>query len=88
MSIIRVRNVIDLEKLFSSTTYPTEEFDRCVYCHKYVENDFFEYNGECIGQPYRCTCDNAIQELTAKEELFKTLKQLEEHIDEIKSAHL
>lgn len=81
MSIIGVRNKIDSEKLFSSTTYPTEAFDRCVYCHNYVENDFFEYNGEYIGQPYRCNCDNAIEELKSKEELFKTLIQLEEHVD-------
>lgn len=80
--IIKCRNKIDAEQLFSSTTYQTELFDKCVYCHSDVENDFYEYNGEYVGQPYRCDCDKAKEELRAKEELFNAIRHLESFIDE------
>lgn len=79
--IIGGRNNIDIEQLFSSTTYKTNSFDRCIYCHKDVENDYYRYNGEFIGQPYRCNCENAKKELEAKESLFKTLMELQKSVD-------
>lgn len=79
--IIKCRNRINNEILFSSTTYQSEFFDKCVYCHKDVENDFFEYEGEFIGQPYRCDCEHALDELKAKEQLYLSIKSLEANID-------
>lgn len=79
--MLRVRNKIDKEMLFSSTTYKTQFFDKCIYCHADVENDYYEYEGEYVGQPFRCDCDKAKEELKAKEDLYKTLKKLEKDVD-------
>lgn len=81
MKILRTRNSIDKVILLSSTTYKTDYFDRCVYCHKDVENDYYEYNGEVIGMPYRCNCEKAKEELKAKELLLNTMTMLEKDIE-------
>lgn len=79
--MLRVRNKIDKETLFSSTTYKTTFFDKCIYCHADVENDYYEHEGEYIGQPFRCDCEKAKEELKAKEHLYTTLKELEKDVD-------
>ena len=81
MKILRARNTIDKVTLLSSTTYRTDYFDRCVYCHKDVENDYYAYKGEIIGMPYRCKCENAKKELKAKELLLDILIMLEKDIE-------
>ena len=82
--LIKCKNRIDVEQLFSSTVYNVGYFDLCVYCHKEVEKEYFEYEGESIGQPYRCDCDRAKDELRVKEDLFKSMKKLDAFIDEDK----
>lgn len=79
--IIGIRHPIDNNFLFSSTTYKTDGFDQCVYCHKMVENDFFDIDGEYVGQPYRCTCEKAKKELIAKEKLYYELQELGKDLD-------
>jgi hypothetical protein len=79
--ILRLRNTIHTEQLFSSTTYKTNSFDRCIYCHKNVENDYYEYKGELVGMPYRCSCNKAKEELKAKEFLLETLVKLRRDVD-------
>lgn len=81
MKILGKRYTIPSEYFFSSTTYKTGYFDRCVYCHKNVENDFFEYNGEYFGSPYRCNCKDAINELEIKEKFFNDISNLYKEID-------
>lgn len=81
MKALFLRNVIDLESLFSSTTYKTNFYDKCIYCHKNVENDYFEYEKEYVGQPYRCNCENAKKELEEKEKLFRSISKLQENVD-------
>lgn len=76
-----LRNNIKAEILLSSTTYRTNYYDKCVYCHKDVENDYYEYNDELIGMPYRCTCDKAQEELDAKEALLRKIVELQVNID-------
>ena len=80
MKALFLRNEIPVTKLLSSTTYRINSFDRCVYCHKNVENDYWDYNGEWY-QPYRCDCKKAIEELKAKETLLDTLAELQKDID-------
>lgn len=81
MKILGKRFVVPDVYFFSSTTYKTDYFDRCVYCHSNVENDYFEYNEEIIGMPYRCNCDEAVKELKIKEEFFENIIQLQKDID-------
>ena len=81
MKPLFLRNKIGITTLLSSTTYKTEFFDKCIYCHKDVENDYHEYNGEVIGMPYRCNCEKAKEELNAKELLLEKLSNLQQDID-------
>lgn len=81
MKILGKRYDIPNEYFFSSTTYKTDYFDRCVYCHENVENDYFEYNGELMGMPYRCSCEEALKEIKIKEDFFNNIVQLQKNID-------
>lgn len=81
--IIDTENLVSVEQMLSSTTYPTGYFNKCVYCNKDVENDYFEYNSEFY-QPYRCNCEKAKEELKLKEEILskcRDLEKLNENID-------
>lgn len=84
MKILGKRYDVEKEYFFSSTTYKTEYFDRCVYCHKNVENDYFEFDGEVIGMPYRCNCKDAVAELKLKEEFFESMSLLQRDVDSIR----
>lgn len=81
MKALFLRNKIDIKILLSSTTYKTEYFDKCIYCHEDVENNYYKYEGEIIGMPYRCNCEKAKEELKAKELLLKKLTSLQGNID-------
>ena len=78
--LLGLKNKIDKQKLLSSTVYSSDSFDRCAYCHQYVESDYFDYKGEWY-QPHRCTCESAVQELKVKANLLKELDILEKKID-------
>jgi hypothetical protein len=80
-NILRLRNNIDIQQLLSSTTYKTDFFDKCIYCHKSVENDYYQYKGKLIGMPYRCDCSGAELELKAKEVLLEKLISLQKSVD-------
>lgn len=80
MKALNLRNQIDIETLLSSTTYKTNFFDRCIYCHKDVESDYFQYNEEWY-QPNRCNCEKAKEELKLKETLLNELTNLQKDID-------
>jgi hypothetical protein len=81
--VIEIENLVDIDDMLSSTTYRTDFFNRCVYCHEYVENDYYEYNNDFY-QPYRCNCENAKKELALKLEIlvkFQGLILMNECID-------
>lgn len=80
MKLLRLRNKAETETLLSSTTYKTNYFDQCIYCHKYVESNYFEYNGEFY-QPHRCSCDKAKEELKLKNDFLNKLNELKQDID-------
>lgn len=81
MKVLGERYIVPSEYFFSSTTYKTECFDRCVYCHSNVENDYFKYNGEFVGMPYRCNCEEALKELKLKEEFYVDMHRLHSSLD-------
>lgn len=81
MKILGKRYVVPDEYFFSSSTYKTGYFDRCIYCHSDVENDYFEYNGEIVGMPYRCNCEDAVREIKIKEAFFDSMASLYESVD-------
>lgn len=92
MKVLHLRSQADILSLLSSTTYRTEIYDKCIYCHEYVDGDQFEYD-ENHYMPHRCSCDKAKEELKAKETLLNELKRLQESIDtdklnEITKEHL
>lgn len=76
-TFISIYTMVSLNSMLSSTTYPVYgSFNRCVYCDKDVENDYFEYEHNFY-QSYRCNCKKAKQELLIKEEAMHKLKELE-----------
>ncbi len=81
MKALFLRNQINIISLLSSTTYKTDFFDKCIYCHKDIENDFYEYKGENIGMTYRCKCEKAKEELESKKQLLEKLMNLQRDID-------
>ncbi|MPN21961.1 hypothetical protein SDC9_169343 [bioreactor metagenome] len=80
MKVLHLNNEIGIESLLSSTTYGTELYDRCIYCHEYADGEQFEYDGSYY-MPHRCECDKAKEELKAKETLLIELNRLQESID-------
>lgn len=81
MKALFLRNKIDTITLLSSTTYKTDFFDKCIYCHEDVENYYYNYKGKNIGMPYRCDCSEAKEELKAKELLLEKLISLQNGVD-------
>lgn len=81
MKALFLRNHIKIETLLSSTTYRTNYFDKCIYCHKDVENDYYEFNNKLIGMPYRCDCEKSQEELIAKEVLLEKIIKLQKGIN-------
>lgn len=80
MKLLGLRADIEINDLLSSTTYKTDRFDHCIYCHNEIENDYYDYKGEWY-QPYRCKCENAIKELEIKETMLEEVLKLREGVD-------
>lgn len=78
--LLGLRNDIDINNLLSSRTYKTDFFDKCVYCNKDVENDYYEYKDEWY-QPFRCNCEKALEELSEKELFLNKIEELNKSID-------
>lgn len=80
MKALFLRNQISTTALLSSTTYKTNTFDRCGYCHKEVESGYFSYNNEYY-QPHRCDCKKAKEEIMLKENFLTKISELQGDMD-------
>ena len=88
--MLDLRNNITIQELFSSTTYKTRMYDKCIYCNSDVENDYYVLNDGYVCQAYRCNCECAKEELKVKENLYYRLFELQKNIDKeqmLKNMH-